>query len=216
MPLLGDVVSYGATRREEGLQTDRFGLWLRKRREAAGLTQDQLAERAGIGKQYLSKIENAKPHSTTGRAPAPTLETLDAIARALRVDLSDVLGALGLQTGARDVALPNEEELLLWMFRDLPRECQLDVMASVSGVHQRRSLSASTTDRAAARATVRQQLKDARSALDGPIPGLRSNAREVPKPVEIDISDLEAQAIRKPYRLQGGKKQTKAGRRRVG
>lgn len=48
-----------------------------------GLTQDQLAERAGISRNYLSQIE-------TG-ARTPNLTRLQQIARALNTDFMDLL-----------------------------------------------------------------------------------------------------------------------------
>ena len=48
---------------------------IRERREAAGLTQTELATRAGIGRVTLTRIEQGE-HS-------PRTETLTAIARAL-------------------------------------------------------------------------------------------------------------------------------------
>lgn len=51
-------------------------------REERGLTQQELAERAGISKPYLSQIETGKRQGT--------LETMAAIAKALAVPL-DVL-----------------------------------------------------------------------------------------------------------------------------
>jgi DNA-binding XRE family transcriptional regulator len=52
-------------------------------REYRGLTQQQLADQAGISKPYLSQLESGK---RTG-----TLEVLQAIAQALGLDLEDVL-----------------------------------------------------------------------------------------------------------------------------
>ena len=52
-------------------------------REYRGLTQQQLAEKAGISAAYLSQIETGK---RTGSA-----EVLQALARALNLDLDDIL-----------------------------------------------------------------------------------------------------------------------------
>ncbi len=53
------------------------------RRHAAGLTQESVAERAGIGTSYLAHIE-------AGRKK-PTLDTLEGIARALSVETWQLL-----------------------------------------------------------------------------------------------------------------------------
>lgn len=56
----------------------RFAKHLRKLRERRGLTQEELAERAGIAYKHLQELEGSDP-------PSPRLETLDRLARALRV-----------------------------------------------------------------------------------------------------------------------------------
>jgi ribosome-binding protein aMBF1 (putative translation factor) len=42
-----------------------IGGWIRSRRKARGLTQQELAELAGVSRPYLSRLENGE---TTGRA----------------------------------------------------------------------------------------------------------------------------------------------------
>ena len=54
-------------------------------REHRILTQQQLAEKAGISKPYLSQLESGKRNDTT--------EVLSNIAQALNVDLEDLLAA---------------------------------------------------------------------------------------------------------------------------
>jgi transcriptional regulator with XRE-family HTH domain len=48
-------------------------------RRERGLTQEQIAERAGIGDAYVAKIEQGKKR--------PSVEVLEAIAKGLRVPL---------------------------------------------------------------------------------------------------------------------------------
>jgi transcriptional regulator with XRE-family HTH domain len=57
---------------------------LRTERARAGLTQQALAERAGLDKQVVSMIENA--HSS------PRLDTLWHIASAMDVSVADLVG----------------------------------------------------------------------------------------------------------------------------
>jgi transcriptional regulator with XRE-family HTH domain len=61
-----------------------FGEYLRGLRKGAGLSQRELAERAGIDFTYLSKIENA-------RVEPPAEATLRALARALAADPEELL-----------------------------------------------------------------------------------------------------------------------------
>ena len=52
-------------------------------RERRGLTQEQLAEKAGIGRSYLARLETARQD--------PTLSTLEKIAKALGVKISKLI-----------------------------------------------------------------------------------------------------------------------------
>ena len=49
-------------------------------RERRSMTQEQLAEKAGIGRSYLARLETARQD--------PTLSTLEKIAKALRVKVA--------------------------------------------------------------------------------------------------------------------------------
>ena len=69
---------------EQKQQTrDRIGLRIMALRKLAGLTQEQLSERAGLQRSHISKIEAGKH--------AVTFETVQAIAEALgmTVDIID-------------------------------------------------------------------------------------------------------------------------------
>ena len=71
-------------RDEQKQQTrDRIGLRIMALRKMAGLTQEQLSERAGLQRSHVSRIEAGKY--------AVTLETIQAIAEALgmTVDIID-------------------------------------------------------------------------------------------------------------------------------
>jgi transcriptional regulator with XRE-family HTH domain len=52
---------------------------LRLLRQACGLTQEQLADRAGLDRNYVGKLEREEN--------SPTVDTLEAIALALQVDV---------------------------------------------------------------------------------------------------------------------------------
>ena len=58
---------------------------LKTLREAKGLTQDQLAKRAGVTEAYVSMLEN-------GKRKAPSLPTLQRLAKALGVPVAELLG----------------------------------------------------------------------------------------------------------------------------
>lgn len=56
---------------------------IRKYRKEAGLTQEELADKVGIGRVYMGYIEQ-------GRS-VPSLEVLEKIARVLKVKPSDLI-----------------------------------------------------------------------------------------------------------------------------
>ncbi len=73
----------GAARYHVGMEEpQRFGAWLRKARLAAGLTQQELAERVGIDRTYLVRIE-------TGGIKQPGLELRQKIRSVLTGSRSD-------------------------------------------------------------------------------------------------------------------------------
>ena len=62
---------------------NKFGENVRELRRARGLSQEELAFRAGIHRNYLGGIERGERN--------PALDNISAIAKALGVDLSDLL-----------------------------------------------------------------------------------------------------------------------------
>jgi len=59
---------------------------VRTLRKAAGLTQEQLAEKAGIGPEHLSKIETS--------TRLPSLDALVGLAFAMHVEPADLIGGI--------------------------------------------------------------------------------------------------------------------------
>jgi transcriptional regulator with XRE-family HTH domain len=59
------------------------GVRLRELRKARNLSQAKLAERAGFSREYVNKIEAGKYD--------PPLSTLNALAKALRVKVQDLV-----------------------------------------------------------------------------------------------------------------------------
>lgn len=56
---------------------------LRSRRRAMGLTQEQLAERAGLSTNYIARLEIG--------SSVPSLSTLTRLSKALRIPIQDML-----------------------------------------------------------------------------------------------------------------------------
>ncbi|KGJ14823.1 helix-turn-helix domain-containing protein [Paracoccus sanguinis] len=61
-----------------------FAQVLRRRRKQAGLSQEELAYRAGVSTSYMSLLET--------RNRQPSLIVIDAISRELGTSMSDLLG----------------------------------------------------------------------------------------------------------------------------
>lgn len=62
---------------------EKFGQNLKKARTNANLTQEELAERAGLHKNYYARVERGEEN--------PSYETIEKIVKALKVKSSAVL-----------------------------------------------------------------------------------------------------------------------------
>ncbi len=58
---------------------EKFAAWLRELRQAAGLSQEQLAAKAGLHRTYISQLER--------ELKSPTLDVLAALAEAMDMGL---------------------------------------------------------------------------------------------------------------------------------
>ncbi len=67
------------------MSSEKFRKALKTLREAKGLTQGELAERAGLHRVYVTQLE-------IGVETNPTLDTLERLAKALGVPASELLG----------------------------------------------------------------------------------------------------------------------------
>src|SRR5687768_17010398 len=84
-----------------------FGERLRRLREAAGLTQEELAERAGLSRDAVSALERGHrrhPHPETVRALSFGLGLAEREAAALRASVPKRAGPPAVE--ARSAALP--------------------------------------------------------------------------------------------------------------
>jgi transcriptional regulator with XRE-family HTH domain len=99
-----------------------IGAIVRSRRELAGLTQADLADKAGVKQSYLSRLEAGK------RDSRPSAVVLGRIARALGVSVDELL----LEAGARPSKNPTEELRLKRLeraFVSLPADRQVELLA---------------------------------------------------------------------------------------
>ncbi len=69
-----------------------FARWLRHRREELGLTQEELAHRAGLSRNQIQNLENNRNNNTSGRSSAnPSLDTLLALEAVFEMELGELL-----------------------------------------------------------------------------------------------------------------------------
>ena len=64
-----------------------FANSLRRLGKEKGLTQEELAQRAGVDYKYLQKLEGKNPSS-------PTLSTMEKLARGLEISLVELVASL--------------------------------------------------------------------------------------------------------------------------
>ena len=67
--------------------TQQFAVALRRLRTEKNLTQEELAQRAGVDYKYLQKLEGQNPSS-------PTLSTLEKLANGLNIPLVELIQSL--------------------------------------------------------------------------------------------------------------------------
>ena len=72
-----------------------FGKWLASKRDAAELTQGQLATKVGVSVSYISALERDEPNSKDGSPRRPKLDKVDALAKALNAESSEARLAAG-------------------------------------------------------------------------------------------------------------------------
>ncbi len=72
--------------REPDRLLETFAQVLRARRKALGLTQEELAHRAGLSMRYVSLLESCRHQ--------PTLATLRGLSRGLDMPMAELVGAV--------------------------------------------------------------------------------------------------------------------------
>jgi transcriptional regulator with XRE-family HTH domain len=77
-----------------------FGEWLYETRKQSRFSQDELASRADVSKNYISRLERNEGHPTTGAPPQPSRRVVEALAGALGKPISEALQAAGYTPSA--------------------------------------------------------------------------------------------------------------------
>jgi len=111
-----------------------FGKWLVEKRESVGLTQEEVAKKAGCSRTYITILERDSPLEGRDKPTRPSIEKVDAIATALGVPVADAREAAGY-LAPDQLQIPEESELL-YMFRDLPPERRDEVIKIVQVLYR--------------------------------------------------------------------------------
>jgi transcriptional regulator with XRE-family HTH domain len=148
----------------EPLRED-FADLVRRLRTEQDLSLKDVENNSGgkIDSSYVSQIENR------GVLPENlTIKKIKALAKGLKTseDLLVDVARGKAPSGEVTQEVERDLKLLKWMFLDVPRECQLDVLASLTGIHGRRSLSHKIADRHEARAGARAEIDLKVSAME--------------------------------------------------
>lgn len=99
-----------------------LGVEVRRRRQAAGLTLEQLAERAGLTPNYIGTIEHGRRD--------PSLSTLIALSRALNIAVSEFFAP---------PPRPSEDAMLMaTSFQDMPPELRSSVLELLRTIARRK------------------------------------------------------------------------------
>lgn len=72
-----------------------FGKWLQENRKDAQLSMQDLADKVGLSKQYISILERGEPHTLTGKPVTPQKKFVDALAKALNRPINEARYAAG-------------------------------------------------------------------------------------------------------------------------
>lgn len=116
---------------------------IRDRLNHHGLSQTELARRVGVSTTYIGNLmRDISPSSKSGKA-RPKIEVVDRIATQLQVSITEARLAAGYappQAEASHSPLSFEIEKLSLYYRDIPRECQLDVLALTEALWKRRRI----------------------------------------------------------------------------
>lgn len=119
-----------ATRRGPATPTvgSLLGEWVRKARQAQGLSQRALADQSGLSRSYVCDIER-------GRGAEPSLATLDKLSLALGASRSELMQAAGLIDKALVPRESDEERRLLSLYRDLSDASQDHILRYARFLH---------------------------------------------------------------------------------
>ena len=96
-----------------------FGEWLISERKKKTWSQDDLADRAGVSKNYISRLERNLPDPRTGAQPQPSRKVVEAIAAALGWSPEEPLRMAGYAAAVERDEWTEDEERLVAFYGDM-------------------------------------------------------------------------------------------------
>jgi CheY-like chemotaxis protein/DNA-binding XRE family transcriptional regulator len=94
-----------------------LGSAVKKQRSALGLSQEELAFRAGLHRTYVSEVERGERN--------PSIASIEKLAQALKVSISSLLERADQQSGSREVADDSREVVEILLVEDNPIDVEL-------------------------------------------------------------------------------------------
>lgn len=116
-------------------EQETFGSWLLRKRKAAGLSLQELADRADLSKGYISNLERNAPHSVSKATPKPSQDTVDRIAAAVGAPVAEARYVAGY--AAPQAQVDQNLSRLLFYFNDLQGEQKADALAVIEALWRR-------------------------------------------------------------------------------
>jgi len=156
----------GVTEELEGLSDFVRRVRVAQRMSVADVSAQAARYGHKIASSYISHIENNYIES-------PSPKKLKALAAGLGISEDELFNvargkpSFSVIDGGVDTEVAQDLKRMEHMFLNIPRECQLDVLASLTGIYQRRSQSMTIHERHQARASSRNQIEQIPSAQKG-------------------------------------------------
>jgi transcriptional regulator with XRE-family HTH domain len=101
-------------------QFQALGRELRRLREIAGLTQDEVAKKVGRTQPYISAIEKSSASTNGGEPITPDDEVLNGLAKLFELPSSHFHALLGRTLEIERI--PNDERRIIAGYRNMPEE----------------------------------------------------------------------------------------------
>jgi len=98
-----------------------FGLTIKKWRRESGISQEELAWRAGLHRSYVADIERGARNAS--------LQTIEKLAKALKISLSTLFEPLGLHPNSQLPPPGRERPVDILLVEDDPRDVELTLKA---------------------------------------------------------------------------------------